>query len=92
LPSSYIKYDYDNDVSYNGSLAGPSGHIIFMKSNLLQILYALKIGQYSMKKIKQNLSMSFTYIVVTISIAAGLLYGITNPLVLTPALTALGWS
>jgi P-type Cu+ transporter len=68
-----------------------SGHIILMKSDLLQILYALKIGQYSMKKIKQNLSMSFVYNVVTISIAAGLLYGITNSLVLTPALAALGW-
>jgi len=68
-----------------------SGHIILMKSDLLQILYALKIGRYSMKKIKQNLSMSFVYNVVTISIAAGLLYGITNSLVLTPALAALGW-
>jgi Cu+-exporting ATPase len=68
-----------------------SGHIILMKSDLLQILYALKIGQYSMKKIKQNLSMSFVYNVVTISIAAGLLYGLTNSLVLTPALAALGW-
>ena len=68
-----------------------SGHIILMKSNLHQIPYPLKIGQYSMKKIKQNLSMSFTYNVVTISIAAGLLYGITNSLVLTPALAALGW-
>jgi Cu+-exporting ATPase len=62
-----------------------------MKSNLHQILYPLKIGQYSMKKIKQNLSMSFVYNVVTISIAAGLFYGITNSLVLTPALAALGW-
>jgi len=62
-----------------------------MKSNLHQILYALGIGQYSMKKIKQNLSMSFVYNVVTISIAAGLFYGITNSLVLTPALAALGW-
>ena len=44
-----------------------------------------------MKKIKQNLSMSFIYNVVTISIAAGLFYGITNSLVLTPALAALGW-
>ena len=68
-----------------------SGHIILMKSNLHQILYALGIGQYCMKKIKQNLSMSFTYNVVTISIAAGLFYGITNSLVLTPALAALGW-
>ena len=68
-----------------------SGHIILMKSDLLQILYALGIGQYSMKKIKQNLSMSFVYNVVTISIAAGLFYGITNSLVLTPALATLGW-
>jgi P-type Cu+ transporter len=68
-----------------------SGHIILMKSDLLQMLYALKIGQYSMKKIKQNLSISFVYNVVTISIAAGLFYGITNSLVLTPALAALGW-
>jgi P-type Cu+ transporter len=68
-----------------------SGHIILMKSNLHQILYVLGIGQYCMKKIKQNLSMSFTYNVVTISVAAGLFYGITNSLVLTPALAALGW-
>jgi P-type Cu+ transporter len=68
-----------------------SGHIILLKSDLLQILYALKIGQYTLKKIKQNLSMSFVYNVVTISIAAGLFYGITNSLVLTPALAALGW-
>jgi P-type Cu+ transporter len=68
-----------------------SGHIILMKSDLRQILYALKIGQLSMRKIKQNLTMSFTYNIVTISIAAGLFYGITNSLVLTPALAALGW-
>ena len=35
--------------------------------------------------------MSFTYNIVTISIAAGLLYGLTNSLILTPALAALGW-
>jgi Cu+-exporting ATPase len=68
-----------------------SGHIILMKSDLNQIVYTLKLAKYSMKKIKQNLAMSFTYNVVTISIAAGLLYGITNSLVLTPALAALGW-
>jgi P-type Cu+ transporter len=35
--------------------------------------------------------MSFTYNVITISIAAGLLYSITKSLILTPALAALGW-
>jgi len=68
-----------------------SGHIILMKSDLNHILYTLKLGQYALRKIKQNLAMSFTYNVVTISIAAGLLYGITNSLILTPALAALGW-
>ncbi|HZI71619.1 MAG TPA: HAD-IC family P-type ATPase, partial [Nitrososphaeraceae archaeon] len=68
-----------------------AGHIVLMKSDLRQILYALKIGQYTMKKIRQNLTMSFTYNIITISIAAGLFYSITNSLVLTPALAALGW-
>jgi Cu+-exporting ATPase len=68
-----------------------SGHIILMKSDLSHILYTLALGQYAFKKIKQNLAMSFTYNVVTISIAAGLSYGITNSLILTPALAALGW-
>ena len=63
-----------------------SGHIILMKSDLSHILYTLRLGQYAFKKIKQNLAMSFTYNVVTISIAAGLLYGITNSLILTPTL------
>jgi P-type Cu+ transporter len=68
-----------------------SGHVILMKSDLNHILYALKLGQYALKKIKQNLAMSFTYNVITISIAAGLLFGITNSLILTPAIAALGW-
>ena len=68
-----------------------SGHIILIKSDLRQIPYALKIGEYSMKKIKQNLAMSFAYNIITISVAAGLFYGITNSLILTPTLAALGW-
>lgn len=68
-----------------------SGHIILMKSDLRYVLYALKIGEHSLKKIKQNLAMSFIYNVITISIAAGILYGITNSLILTPTLAALGW-
>ena len=72
-------------------IAMSAGHIILMKSDLKHVLYALKLGQYSFKKIKQTVAMSFTYNVVTISIA-GLLYGLTNSLILTPALgPALGW-
>jgi P-type Cu+ transporter len=72
-------------------VAVSSGHIILMKSDLRYVLSAFKIGEYSLNKIKQNLAMSFAYNVITISIAAGLLYSITNSLILTPALAALGW-
>lgn len=68
-----------------------SGHIILMKSDLYHVLYTLKLGQFALKKIKQNLTMSFIYNVITISIAAGILYSLTNSLILTPALAALGW-
>ena len=33
----------------------------------------------------------FAYSAITVSIAAGVLYGVINPLGLTPALAALGW-
>jgi P-type Cu+ transporter len=72
-------------------VAVSSGHIILMKSDLEHVLYALKLGAYSYRKIKQNLGISFAYNVITISIAAGLFYSFTNSLILTPALAALGW-
>jgi Cu+-exporting ATPase len=62
-----------------------------MKDDLAGVLTALKLGKYALKKIKENLAMSFAYNVITISIAAGVLYSITNSLILTPALAALGW-
>ena len=68
-----------------------AGHIILMKSDLRCVLSTFKIGKYSLKKIKQNLAISFAYNVITISIAAGLFYSITNSLALTPGLAALGW-
>jgi Cu+-exporting ATPase len=64
-------------------VAMASGHVILMKDDLAGVLTALKLGKYALKKIKENLAMS--------SIAAGVLYSITNSLILTPALAALGW-
>ncbi|MGH9976253.1 MAG: HAD-IC family P-type ATPase [Nitrososphaeraceae archaeon] len=72
-------------------VAVSSGHIILMKSDLEHVLYVLKLGAYSFRKIKKNLGISFAYDVITISIAAGLFYSFTNSLILTPALAALGW-
>jgi Cu+-exporting ATPase len=72
-------------------IAMSAGNIILIKSDLNHVVSALKIGEYSLKKIKQNLAMSFAYNAITISIAAGLLYGFTHSLILTPTLAALGW-
>lgn len=71
-------------------IAMASGHIILMKSDLHDVIYALKIGKYSLMKIKQNLAISFIYNSIAISLATGLFYGITNSLALTPGLAALG--
>lgn len=68
-----------------------SGDIILIQNDLEHILNALRLGKYSLRKIKENLAMSFAYNIITISIAAGLMYGFTNSLILTPALAALGW-
>jgi P-type Cu+ transporter len=72
-------------------IAKAAGHVILMKSNLEGVLFALKIGKYSLNKIKQNLAISFAYNAITMSIAAGVFYSITQSLILTPALAALGW-
>ncbi|MGH9954491.1 MAG: heavy metal translocating P-type ATPase, partial [Nitrososphaeraceae archaeon] len=72
-------------------VAMASGHIIIMKNDLQHVILALKIGRYAFKKIKENLAISFAYNAITMSIAAGVFFGFTNSLVLTPALAALGW-
>lgn len=68
-----------------------AGNVILVKSDLNHVVSAFRISEYSLKKIKQNLAMSFAYNAITISIAAGLLYGFTHSLILTPTLAALGW-
>lgn len=72
-------------------VAMSAGHIIIMKSDLHDVIYAIKLAKHSMSKIKQNLTISFAYNAITIPIAAGILYGITNSLILAPAVAALGW-
>ena len=72
-------------------VAMDAGHVILTNSDLSSIVHAFKLSEYSMKKIRQNLTMSLVYNAITISMATGLLYGFTNSLILTPALGAIGW-
>jgi len=78
-------------MSSGTDVAIDAGNVILMKNDLSDIVFAFALAKYSMKKIKQNLTISFAYNAISISIAAGLLYGFTNSLVLTPALAAVGW-
>ncbi len=72
-------------------IAMSARNIILIKSDLTHVVFVFKIGEYSLKKIEQNLAMSFVYNAKTISIAAGLLYEFTHSLFVTPTLAALGW-
>ncbi len=83
--------DVGISIGSGTDVAMAAGHVILMKSDLQNVVFALKIGEYSLKKIKQNLTISFVYNAITIPIAAGILFGITNSLILTPGLAALGW-
>ncbi len=62
-----------------------SGDIVLMKNDLRDVVHALELSKYTMKKIKQNLFWAFAYNVVGIPLAAGLFYPFTGWL-LNPAI------
>lgn len=67
-------------------IAIEAGEIILIKNDLEDVYKAIKIGQITLAKIKQNLFWAFFYNVISIPIAIGLLYrlGIS----LTPPIAA----
>ena len=66
-------------------IAMEAGSIVLIKSDLRDVVTALDLSKYTMRKIKQNLFWAFAYNVLGIPIAAGILYPITgwtlNPLI-----------
>ncbi len=62
-----------------------TGQIILMKNDLRDVITAIDLSNYTIKKIKQNLFWAFFYNSIGIPIAAGLLYPFTgfllNPMV-----------
>ncbi len=55
-----------------------SGGIVLVKSDLRDIVTALQLSRYTMKKIKQNLFWAFAYNTIGIPIAMGILYPFTG--------------
>jgi Cu+-exporting ATPase len=59
-----------------------TGQIVLMKNDLRDVVAAIDLSNYTIKKIKQNLFWSFFYNSIGIPIAAGLLYPfILNPMI-----------
>ncbi|MBI2139378.1 heavy metal translocating P-type ATPase [Candidatus Woesearchaeota archaeon] len=62
-----------------------TGQIVLIKSDLRDVVTAIKLSSYTIKKIKQNLFWAFGYNTLGIPIAAGILYPFTgfllNPII-----------
>ncbi len=55
-----------------------SGSIVLVKNDLNDIVSAIQLSKYTMKKIKQNLFWAFGYNIIGIPIAMGILYPFTG--------------
>ncbi len=55
-----------------------SGNIVLMKDDLRDVVVAIDLSRYTLKKIKQNLFWAFFYNIVGIPVAAGVLYPFTG--------------
>lgn len=64
-----------------------SADIILVKDDLRDVVMAMDLSRYAMKKIKQNLFWAFFYNIISIPIAAGILYPFTGFL-LNPVIAA----
>jgi Cu+-exporting ATPase len=68
-----------------------AGEIVLVKNDLNDVVEAMQISQYTLKKIKQNLFWAFFYNSVGIPIAAGVLYPFFGFL-LNPVIAAIAMS
>jgi len=65
-------------------VAKETGHMVLIKSDLNDVVIAIELSKYAVKKIRQNLFWAFFYNTLGIPIAAGLLYPYFG-ILLTPA-------
>ncbi len=65
-------------IGSGSDVAIEAGGIILIKDDLRDVVMALDLSRYAMKKIKQNLFFSFFYNSLGMPVAAGLLYPFTG--------------
>ncbi len=77
-------------VSTGSDVALETGKIVLMKNDIRDVVTAIDLSAYTIKKIKQNLFWAFAYNVAGVPIAAGILYPFTgfllNPMIAAAAM------
>jgi Cu+-exporting ATPase len=68
-------------------VAKETGHVILVKDDLLDVVAAVQVARFTMRKVKQNLGWAFGYNTLSIPLGAGLLYPFTAQIV-SPELAA----
>lgn len=69
-------------------VAMETGEIVLIKDDLRDVITAIDLSKYTLRKIKQNLFWAFFYNIIGIPIAAGILYPFTGWLLSPPIAAA----
>ncbi|MFW2331365.1 MAG: heavy metal translocating P-type ATPase [Nitrospinota bacterium] len=78
-------------ISTGTDVAAQTADIVLAKSDLNDILVAIRISKATLRKIKQNLFLAFGYNILLVPIAAGILYQ-SNNIVIEPIFAAIAMS
>lgn len=85
------KADIGIAIGNGEDIAIESADIVLMRSDIMDVLYAIKLSRATIKNIKQNLFWAFLYNVIGIPIAMGILYmfggGLLNPMLAALAMS-----
>lgn len=62
-------------------IAKETGHVILVRDDPLDVVAAIETARFTMKKVRENLAWAFVYNLVTLPVAAGVLYPLTGRMV-----------